>query len=129
MDSPCSSNDVLRDTHIEEPVGLVPCTHPLCKAGVRSEVPFYGPVAASVITHRLRKAFSLKEFSIPWPGYVLFEDKVSFLKDVREKELRLTVRELDDEVFIVQGHDFAGAEALMNNDVSDLQALPRLGRG
>ncbi|MCR4566287.1 MAG: hypothetical protein K5651_09410, partial [Bacteroidales bacterium] len=29
------------------------CTHPLCKAGVCSEVPFYGPVEQLVVTHHL----------------------------------------------------------------------------
>ena len=50
-----SSNDVLRNTPAEVSVGQVSCTHPLCKAGVRNKMPFYGPVAASGFTHHLRK--------------------------------------------------------------------------
>ena len=50
------SNDVSQDTHAEVPVRQVPCAHPLCEAGVCSEVPFHGPVAASEFTYHLRNA-------------------------------------------------------------------------
>ena len=57
-------------------------------------------------------------------GPCLLNPEITFFESTRVEEFGFAVRKLDDEVFVVKGHDFTMAEALVDDSIANLQVLP-----